>query len=84
MSDPLDPEERAQVERTKLICVRIAQALDGVPPSDSRLALAITLAQLCLLSENPDRVFLESLDGALGVFRDVTNTKYRNEDKAVS
>ena len=83
MSD-MSPEEREQVERTKAICTSILLAVGEAPSEEKRLAFAMLLAQECIAMEYPDRAFLESIDAALGVFRDLSNTKYRNQDPAVS
>jgi len=73
-----------QFERTKSLCVQIQQLLAGANETDARAALAAMMAKLCLMNENPDRAFLESMDAALAVFRESSNSKYRNEDKAIS
>lgn len=84
MSDDLSDEERAVAARARELYTRITSALGDATQGEALQALTMATVQLCLNNKNPDRVFLETLDGALAVFRDLTNSKYRNEDPKVS
>ncbi len=85
MSKPSEEELfEEQIVRTKALVAQLSQCLLDAEDHDARAALAMVMATRCVANENPDRVFLESVDAAFAVFRDLTNAKYRNEDKAVS
>lgn len=80
----LSEEEKARVARLKELVAGIQQALSGFSKTDVQQALCLLVAQICVEDQHPDRMFLECIDNALAVFRDMTNTKYRNEDPKVS
>ncbi len=85
MSRPSEEELlREQIERTKVLVVQITQLLSGASDADARSSLAVALAQRCVANEYPDRSFLECIDAMLAIFRDLSNAKYRNENKEVS
>jgi len=84
VSEALSDEQRAEIERKRDLCDKVAVALADATESEALEVLAMTFARLCVVQENPDRAFLSTVDGALAVFRDLTNAKYRNADPAVS
>lgn len=84
MSEPTEEEMAVMIERTKEVCSRILSALDGADDADARAALAAAVAHRCLSNPYPDRAFLESIDAAFGVFREMSNVQYRNQDPGVS
>ena len=84
MNEPSEEELAASIERTKIVCARISSVLQGTNEADARAALAAAIAQQCLSNPNPDRAFLESIDAAFAVFREMSNVQYRNQDPGVS
>lgn len=84
MSDPTDEELQRQAERCKMLCARILQVTSHVDEREARAALAAALTHLSLHNPNPDRALLESIDAVLGLFRDASNSQYRNTDPQVS
>jgi hypothetical protein len=84
VNEPTEEELEAQIERAKVLCFKVLEVLEGAADADARSALAAAIAQKSFVNENPDRSFLESIDAAFAVFREISNTKYRNEDRAVS
>lgn len=65
----------------------IRRALDGQSLSDVQTALANSVACVCLLntdSANPDRLFLNTLDAMLEVYREMSNRALRGNDRDFS
>ena len=82
----LSAEEQDRVNRLKLLCADIQSLLirSDVDKTDAMQTLCLLLAQLSAEDPHPDRAFLWCLDNTMAVLRDMTNTKYRNQDPAMS
>jgi len=78
-----DPETIARVQR---MADGILRAISNQPIGDVQMALANIVTHLALVqgSDTCDRFFLETIDQIFQIYREASNTKLRNEDKAVS
>jgi len=71
--------------RVGAIIVDLKKAIEGKPIADIQTALANTIAQLCLnVGENPDRLFLNTIDSCMEVYRDMSNHTLRGQDQGLS
>jgi len=72
--------------RVGAIIVDLKKAIEGKPIADIQTALANTIAQLCLSfpGENADRLFLNTLDTCMEVYRDMSNHTLRDQDQGLS
>jgi hypothetical protein len=78
-----DPQAIANIKR---MADSILQLIKQQPVSDVQIALANIVAHVALAqgAEQCDRLFLETLDQMFSIYRQASNARLRNEDKAVS
>jgi len=78
-----DPE---RLVRVGAIMVDLKKSIEGKPLVDIQVAVANTIAQLCLSfpGENADRLFLNTLDTCMEVYRDMSNHTLRGQDQGLS
>jgi hypothetical protein len=86
---PLMAEQESDPDRllrVGAIIVDLKKAIEGKPIADIQTALANTIAQLCLSfpGENADRLFLNTLDTCMEVYRDMSNHSLRDQDQGLS
>lgn len=72
--------------RVGAIIVDLKKAIEGKPIADIQTALANTIAQLCLNvgGESADRLFLNTIDSCMEVYRDMSNHTLRGQDQGLS
>lgn len=83
MSDQEKDPER--MLRVGVIISDLKKAIEGQSLTDIQTAFANTIAQLCLsFGENPDRLFLNTIDSCMEVYRDLSNHAMRGQDQDLS